>query len=341
MIRFLLVLLLPAMVQAETIRVATFNTELSRDGPGLLLRDITRGDPQVADVLRVLVATKPDIIALQSIDWDLEGRALSALIRALDDKGLLYPHSYAGQPNSGMETNADLNADGALGGPADAQGWGRFTGQGGLAVLSRYPIRDAEVRSFSDLLWSELPGATMPQKDGAAFLSPEAIAIQRLSSTAHWVVPVDAPGGRLDVMTFHATSPVFDGPEDRNGLRNADEIRFWSLLLDGVLGPAPNRRFVIAGDANNDPDLGEGLKPAIRSLLSDPRLQDPQPRSPDGSTTTVTWKGVGDLRVDYVLPSADWTVEGAGVYWPGDGPEEPAASASRHRLVWVDLKSDP
>mgnify|MGYP000187483017 CR=1 FL=1 len=43
-------------------------------------------------------------------------------------------------------------------------------------------------------------------------------------------------------------------------------------------------------------------------------------------------------RVDYVLPSSEWKVLVSGVWWPGDGPaSETAATASRHRLVWVDV----
>ena len=46
----------------------------------------------------------------------------------------------------------------------------------------------------------------------------------------------------------------------------------------------------------------------------------------------------GNLRVDYVLPSAGLKVTGAGVFWPVEG--EPGAAlidASDHRLVWVDV----
>jgi len=337
MIRALVLLLLPFAAQAETLRIATYNTELSRDGPGLLLRDLQRGDPQVDAVVQVLTATRPDVVALQGIDWDLDQRALSALVQTLREAGLDYLYQFTERPNSGLETDLDLDGDGQTHSPRDAQGWGRFTGHGGLAVLSRFPIVAEDVTSYSSLLWRDLPGATLPQTDGAPFPSSQAQAIQRLSSTAHWVIPIDAPGGRVTLMTFHATPPVFDGPEDRNGLRNRDEIRLWSLLLDGALGPPPTDRFVLAGDANLDPVKGDGRKDAINELLSDPRLQDPQPRAPDGSLTTVTWKGVGDMRVDYVLPSADWKVSDAGVFWPDSEARDLAATASRHRLVWVDL----
>jgi hypothetical protein len=51
----------------------------------------------------------------------------------------------------------------------------------------------------------------------------------------------------------------------------------------------------------------------------------------------------GNLRVSYVLPSRDWTVIDAGVYWPA--PDSAAAAiigpdglaAGPHRLVWVDI----
>ncbi len=337
MIRLLVLLLLPFTAQAETLRIASFNTELSREGPGLLLRDIRRNDPQVAAVIEVLMTTRPDIVALQGIDWDLDGLALAALVEALKSNGLDYQYSYAEQPNSGIETALDLDGDGKTGGPGDAQGWGRFTGQNGLAVLSRYPIATDQLRSFTQMRWRDLPDAQLPAEDGEPFPSPQAQAVQRLSSTSHWVVPVDTPSGRLNLMTFHASPPVFDGPEDRNGLRNRDEIRLWSLLLNGDLGEKPMGRFVIAGDANQDPYKGEGRKTAIRNLLADPQLQDPMPVDPAGSTSTVLWKGVGEMRVDYVLPSADWRVHDAGIYWPEPTSRDAAVAASRHRLVWVDL----
>ncbi|MDA7964320.1 endonuclease/exonuclease/phosphatase family protein [Ruegeria sp.] len=339
MIRVLLLVVLPFAALADPLRIATFNTELSRDGPGLLLRDITRGDKQVDAVVAVLVESRPDIVALQGIDWDLDGMTLSALTDALSQAGLSYTHSFAEQPNSGLETALDLDGDGRTQGPGDAQGWGEFTGQAGLAVLSRYPIARDEVRSFTDLLWRDLPGATLPQVDKTPFPSAQAQKVQRLSSTAHWVVPIDTPQGRVDLMTFHATPPVFDGPEDRNGLRNRDEIRLWQLLLDGALGDPPSAHFVIAGDVNIDPERGDGRKEAIHNLLADPRLQDPKPRSPAGTLATVEWKGLGEMRVDYVLPSVTWQVLDAGVYWPAEETpgRDQAETASRHRLVWVDL----
>ena len=340
--------LAPLTGTAETLRIATYNTELSRDGPGVLLRDITRGeDKDILAVIEVLLQTAPDIVALQGIDYDLTGEALKALTTRLRAAGLDYPHHFATRPNTGMATGLDMDGNGRTAEPRDAQGYGRFSGQGGMAILSRYPILTDDVQDFSALLWEDLPGALLPETNAGAFPSPEARAAQRLSTTGHWVVPVDVPRlGRLTLLSFHASPPVFDGPEDRNGRRNHDEILFWRHFLDGAFGDtAPDIRFVLLGDANNDPAAGEGLKAAIRWALSDPRLQDPAPRS-DGSAAasgdpldTVDWDDPepGNLRVDYVLPSADLQVVASGVHWPAGDAGTAAQTASRHRLVWVDL----
>ncbi|TDX24240.1 endonuclease/exonuclease/phosphatase family metal-dependent hydrolase [Rhodovulum visakhapatnamense] len=347
-----------ALPAAADLRVASYNAELSRKGPGLLLRDILSGkDGQVAAVVEVIAAARPDILALQGIDFDLDGLALAALADLLRARDLDYPHRFALSPNTGLRTGLDLDGDGRLGGPRDAQGFGYFAGQDGMAILSRFPILTDEVRDFSAMLWRDLPGATLPETDGTPFPSAEAQAVQRLSTTGHWDVPVDLGGSVLHLLTFHATPPVFDGPEDRNGLRNRDELRLWTLYLDGALDvPPPRGTFVVLGDANLDPEDGDGRSAAMRAFLADPRLTDPLPKSPGGAAApqtgtnatqrgapardTANWPedGPGNLRVDYVLPSSKIDITGAGVFWPADGPlAETVRTASRHRLVWVDL----
>lgn len=330
----LLALSLPA--QSQPLRIATYNVELQRDGPGLLLRDLARGkDPQIAAVLDVIATADADVLAIQNFDYDLTGEALSILAKAAD-----YPHYFALRPNAGMPTGLDMDGDGKLGGPADAQGYGRFSGHGGMAILSRYPILTDSVQDLSDLLWKDVPDALLPVTADGPFPSADALAVQRLSTTGHWIVPIDVPKGQFDLMTFHASPPVFDGPEDRNGRRNHDEIRLWQQVLDGDIGTAPANRFVIAGDANLDPDDSDGIRSAIVNLLADMRLQDVRPTGAAG-TDTVDWADPvpGNLRVDYVLPSIHWAVLDSGVMWPAaDDPEaRTVATASRHRLVWVDL----
>jgi len=94
---------------------------------------------------------------------------------------------------------------------------------------------------------------------------------------------------------------------------------------------------VLIGDANLDPERGDGRRGAIRALLADPRLRDPLP-----GRATVDWEATGPLRVSYILPSVDLRVSGAGVHWPPEGApgREAAVTAGPHRLVWVDLALD-
>ncbi|MGR3566205.1 MAG: endonuclease/exonuclease/phosphatase family protein, partial [Pseudooceanicola nanhaiensis] len=61
----------------------------------------------------------------------------------------------------------------------------------------------------------------------------------------------------------------------------------------------------------------------------------------DPALDTVDWPepAPGNLRVDYVLPSADLQLDRPGVLWPEQGAElaESVVVASRHRLVWIDI----
>lgn len=338
---------------SDTVRIATFNTELDRGGPGLLLRDILRGeDPQVSAVAQIVAHAAPDILVLQRVDYDLDLRALTALRDVLAERGANYPHIFALRPNTGMATGLDMDGDGRVGEPRDAQGYGEFSGQRGMAILSRYPLDAEKARDFSALLWRDLPGAILPEVDDKPFPSSDAQAVQRLSTVGHWVVPVRIDDAVLDLLVFHASPPVFDGPEDRNGRRNHDELKFWQHYMDGQFGSPPEGAFILVGAANLDPSDSDGRREAIAALLSDERVQDPRPMRAgdavgdphhrgDPRLDTADWPapGPGALRVDYILPSADLAVARAGVYWPEDGTEDAVImrAASRHRLVWVDL----
>jgi endonuclease/exonuclease/phosphatase family metal-dependent hydrolase len=165
---------------------------------------------------------------------------------------------------------------------------------------------------------------------------------------------------------------VFDGPEDRNGRRNHDEIRFWGeyvwnrgnqWIVDDLGqrgGLQENQRFVIAGDLNADPADGDGIPGTIVELLENPMvLRMATPRSEgaleaalaDGGAN-LTHQGahhhdtgsfgpkVGNLRLDYVLPSVGFRVLDKGVFWPKRGETgSDWLDATDHRMVWVDLTS--
>jgi endonuclease/exonuclease/phosphatase family metal-dependent hydrolase len=168
---------------------------------------------------------------------------------------------------------------------------------------------------------------------------------------------------------------VFDGPEDRNGCRNHDEIRLWidyisgdgdaSYLIDDQGnrgGLPPGSPFVILGDLNADPFDGDGKRDAIQKLIKHPRIaQGPVPSSQGGveaseksgeanarhqadpahDTGDFNDRNPGNLRIDFALPSVGCRIVASGVYWPSakespDGNE--LVQASDHRLVWVDIE---
>ena len=310
-----------------------------------MLRDILDGDAQVAAVVSVLRAAKADILVLGGIDYDLQGHALGALGAAVGG----YPHQFALAPNRGVASGFDADGDGRLGEPEDAQGHGGFAGQGGLAILSKLPIDAGGVQDFSGMPWHNLPGS---------LAGDDIPNMQRLSTTAHWSVPV----GPVALMVWHATPPVFDGPEDRNGRRNHDEAAIWQKVLDGEVGVRPDAPVVLAGLANLDISDGDGRPGALAALLSHPDLADPLPESAGGAEAamrdgganlghsgdpaldTVDWSDEagrpGNLRVDYILTDRRLRIIDAGVLWPmpGDSLGGDVSRASRHRLVWVDVE---
>lgn len=350
-----LILCCAPLATAETYRIATFAAPLSRDGPGLLLRDLRKGkDDQLAAIIGVITTVAPDVLLLTDFDYDLDGLALAALVQSLGAMGLTYGHTFSARPNTGLPTGLDMDGNGRSGEARDAQGYGRFNGDGGMAILSRLPIDRDEVVNMSGALWRDVAGATMPMIDGEPFPNQRVQDIQRLPTSGHWVVPIMPMDADLfHVLVWSATPPVFDGPEDRNGLRNRDELLVWENLLANN----PPASFIVLGNANLDPVDGDGLRGAMGAFLGRADLQDPTPRSEGGafaadpdqlgdpSLDTADWPdgAPGNLRVSYVLPSANWTVDNAGVFWPAPADPDVALlgddglAAGPHRLVWVDV----
>ena len=331
--------------------MALFHSELERDGPGLLLRDIlSEKDQQVEASIRVLRAADADVLVLAGFDYDLNGVALNAFADRIGG----YPHRFSLRSNRGRRSGEDLNGDGKLGGPEDAVGHAEFQGQGALALLSRLPINKGQTRDFTDMPWRSLPNHLALN---------DTPADHPLSTTGHWDIPIRARNGRnVHILAWHAAPPVFDGPEDRNGKRNHDESAFWLAYLDEKIGPPPPTHFVLAGVANLDPLDGDGRPEALNKLLDSPLLQSKPPRSEGGieaaardgqinnrhrgdpAHDTVDWPDMpgrpGNLRVDYVLPSATLNVTGTGVLWPLTKTSlgRDVMAASRHRLVWIDIE---
>ncbi|MBU3673198.1 MAG: endonuclease/exonuclease/phosphatase family protein [Sinobacteraceae bacterium] len=366
-------------VAPGTLRIATFNASLNRAEAGALRRElVSSGQPQIASVATIIRAVQPDLLLINEFDYDADAPQGQRAIDLFHDNYLRgdYPYRFTAPVNTGVPSGVDLDRNGRVGGPNDALGFGLFPGQYGMVVYSRLPIDAARVRSFREFLWRDMPNSLLP----LTWYAPEAREVLRLSSKSHWDLPiilpakVGEPPRLLHFLVAHPTPPAFDGPEDRNGRRNHDEIRLWadyiaparsSYLRDDAGrrgGLAPAASFVIAADLNADPLDGGSVPGAIDQLLQHPRVNREAavgklaPRSArarevssqqggrnrehrgDPALDTADFEddgnSPGNLRVDYLLPSADLTVCRSGVYWPED---DTLARSSDHRLVWLDI----
>ena len=109
---------------ADTLRIATYNAELSRRGPGLLYAAILKGDPQVQAVQAIIVANHPDILLLTGFDFDAGQVALTAFAEGLAQRGADYPYLFALRPNTGRATGAGYGWRRPVGWPRRCAGLG-------------------------------------------------------------------------------------------------------------------------------------------------------------------------------------------------------------------------
>lgn len=382
----------PPAVAEGTIRVATYNTSLYRDKDGQLVRDLESGtNEQARKLAEVIQRVRPDILFVNEFDYDEAGRA-AELFRTkyigVGQNGLVpikFDYYYTGPVNTGVQSGRDFGHNGRKGDGDDAFGFGRHPGQYGMLVLSKFPIDRDHVRSFQKFLWRDMPNAMLPvvPRTKKPFYDDDDLAVFRLSSKSFWDMPIQikpSPSGRgskaqpftVHLLCSHPTPPVFDGPEDRNGRRNHDEIRLIADYIGGTentylkddksqAGGLPqDAPFVIVGDLNCDPVDGEGLRTTMPQLLEHPRVNASFIPISEGGPLTVkifadqfanyhgnparvtanfTEEGHGCLRIDYVLPSKELAVVTGGIFWPKPGdPGADAITATDHRCVWLDIK---
>ena len=369
------------------VRFSTFNASLNRSFAGQLVADLsTPTNQQARNVAETLQRVRPDVVLINEFDYDAAGDALRLFqdnYLSVSQNGaapINYRFRFAAESNTGIPSGFDLNNNGVIGGPDDAFGFGFYPGQFGMAVYSHYPIDQTGIRTFQKFLWKDMPGAKLPDDPTTAapadWYSPAELDVLRLSSKSHWDLPIVIGKKVVHFLASHPTPPVFDGPEDRNGKRNFDEIRLWadyitpgrgSYLYDDAGrrgGLKPGSLFVIAGDQNSDPLDGDSIPGAIQQLLENPLVNTRMtPSSPGAVEQNALQGGInlthrsdpkfdtadfadnapGNLRADYVLPRRNLKIVGSGVFWPLMA--DPLFRlvgvfpfpTSDHRLVWVDV----
>ncbi len=365
----------------DPVRFATFNASLNRFNLGDLANDLSTPDNAQAKVIaEIIQLARPEVLLINEFDYDptavdlFRDNYLEVSQNGADP--IEYPYSYIAPSNTGVASGFDLDNDGTVGGPGDAFGFGFFEGQFGMVVYSQHPIGD--VRTFQNFLWKDMPQALLPvdPDTGDSWYSDEELDVFRLSSKSHWDVEVEVGRKTVHFLVSHPTPPVFDGPEDRNGTRNFDEIRFWKDYVkpgrshyiyddNGVYGGLERgASFVIAGDQNSDPNDGDSFPGAIQQLLNHPLINTSSTPSSTGGvwasetqgglndihisdpafdTADFNDAGPGNLRADYVLPSNNLRIADSAVFWPAEGEPHFELTgtfpfpSSDHRLVWVDV----
>lgn len=379
----------PGEPKNDVIRIATYNVAMYRDVLGELRKEVGGGySGQASRIAEVIRRVRPDVILINEIDYE-EGS--SHLIDSFKEhylehvqksiagwpKPLDFPYHFYRPVNTGIDSGLDLDLDGKLGGPEDAFGYGKYPGQYGMLLLSRFPIIESESHTFQKLLWKDYPSALLPivPSTGKPYYSDALLEKFRLPSKSFWDVCVLLPCARkLHVLCSHPTPPAFDGPEDRNGCRNYDEIGLVARYITGgeavaflkndagqpVEGIGADKHCVVLGDLNADPVDGNCRPGAIQQLLEHPFLRGGFAPSGEGGkasgekhadlngsqkgdsshdTSDFSGDNFGNLRVDYVIPSRGLNIIDGGVYWPKrNEPGAGAVKGSDHRLVWLDLK---
>jgi Endonuclease/Exonuclease/phosphatase family len=378
-----------AVAENPDVRFATFNASLNRNFAGQLVSDLaTPNNAQAATVAEIIQRTRPDVLLINEFDFVADGvaaRLFQDNYLSVPHNGaapIVYPYRFVAPSNTGIPSGHDLNNNGVVAGPDDAFGFGFFPGQFGMAVYSRYPILADDIRTFQMFLWKDMPGARLPDDPAtpapADWYSPAELAVFRLSSKSHWDVPISIEGKTVHFLVSHPTPPVFDGPEDRNGTRNFDEIRFWadyitpgprsSYIYDdegGRGGLEPGSSFVIAGDQNSDPLDGDSIPGSIQQLIEHPLVNTSVTPSSAGAVEASALQGganlahrsdpafdtadfadsaPGNLRADYVLPRKNLRIQDAAVFWPLLADPLSGLTgvfpfpSSDHRLVWVEVR---
>lgn len=415
---------------AQTVRFATFNASLNRNASGDLLADLVNPGgtgstvAQAHNVAEIIQRVMPDVLLVNEFDFDTHGTpgasstpmALgysSEAARLFQENylsashgnavrgtttGIDFAYRYTPNTNTGLASGLDLDNSNTVGGGNDAFGFGNYAGQYGFTIYSKYEITN--VRTFQTFLWKDMPGNLLTNDPTAnpltGYYSPAAVDALRLSSKNHVDVTLNVNGEEVHLLAAHPTPPTFDGPEDRNGKRNADEIRFWAdyVSADGsgdyiyddqgsTGGLTAGAKFVIVGDYNADPFDGDSYNNAISQLLDNPQVNasmtpaseggvqaanDPHNNGsanqnhagdPQFDTADFSDAAPGNLRVDYVLPSANMQIDASGVFWPTDSDQTDANTtgelfdligtygnqglyagypSSDHKLVWADIQ---
>lgn len=375
--------------EKESLRVATVSAGLSEDEEGALAERLEGGQDEAAQMLaRNIQKTRPDVLLITDIDTDThvpdifkdqylaeaqaDGEAGSKDLSPLD-----YRYVYAASTNAGVQSGADLNGNGSTGDAGDAFGVGHFEGQRSMILYSRYPIKQDEVRTFNDLIWSELPGNSLDTEKYSKLVR----SVLPLNSTSLWDVPLDVDGETVHVV---ATGLTPDQGEGADADRRLDQLRFLNMYLSdsdelrdltddaGAYGGLEQEANAVVLGAlgpdveSLDENVGQKRQDAAEELetfLDSGELDVAKPSSAGAqceddaspqirtildfvcATQYATRIGGGTSRSDYVAAANGSTVSKSGieaamsraVAEKSSAGTSSASSAGARRMVWADV----
>ena len=345
---------------AGHLRVATMDAHLTRDAEGGLAVDLASGnDAEALRLAAVVQRERPDVLVLTGLDVDPDGVVVSTLrdsyFGAGRDglRGMDYGYSFSAPTNAGVQSGTDLDGDGQIGGPGDAFGYGEFEGASSLAVFSTQPIDMANVRTFNDLLWSQVPGNHL-RRSGLGSVARSSIPLQ---GTSLWDVPIGQGEDALHVLATAVTADPEEG--EAQEVRRADQLSFLKRFAagdprlrtvaddKGREGALPRHaRAVVVGDLGGEAEAVHDAP--LRDLLDGTAVVDPEQGALDVSVPASWWGDslgrvlrasasatrLGDEfgRRDIAAPTLSTALLGSGL------SSVPASSdGDERRMVWVDV----
>lgn len=346
----------------KSLTVATVDAGLSSERDGDIVSQLRQGDDARAEGLaRTLQQTRPDVVVLTNVDVDAAGDVVDALRSGYlevpqDGSGALeYPYAVTGTSNAGVPSGADLDNDGAVGDAGDALGYGAFEGQGSMVVLSRLPIDQPAVRTFTNLTWASAPDSHIGERGYSQLIE----GMLPLASTSLWDVPVTIQGTTVHIVATSATSA--ENAPGADALRQRDQMRLLKDYVENAksvsgLADDQDRRgglldssaVVVAGNLGADAAGESASSLAVRDVVKSPLLTDPVPGVGGTAVGGFGWMDPlyrvlsqsrdatrldenSTSRQDYVLPAKDLKVTGSGLR------DVPSQDADSQRLVWVSV----
>ncbi|MGY0220040.1 endonuclease/exonuclease/phosphatase family protein [Endozoicomonadaceae bacterium StTr2] len=257
---------------------------------------------QIRNVAETIQRTNPDVFVLAEFNNNgngdntaaIEGFQSNYLSHAQNSAApaVTYAHKKNFATNTGLQSGYDLDRSGKVGdGPNDAWGFGFYHGQYAFSVFSKYPFDEANIRTFQNFKWKDMPGEKNIEIDqcddaskipaglkcGDAWFPAAAWEKMPLSSKNHVDVPVVLGNKTVHFLVSHPAPPIFNNVAGHNTKRNRAEVDFWNDYIASETyfyddkgktgGLEAGARFVIAGDLNADPLNGDGDRKAITDLL--------------------------------------------------------------------------